>query len=111
RRRAPVPLQSQRSCQATLVPGFALSIIRVICHCWAIDRMLFTTQYSTRPDGNHRNMKVKMIGMPIMTFAWIGSGGVGLSLIWISMDAPMMTGRMKYGSLAERSWIQPSHGA
>ena len=48
-------------------------------------------------------MKVKMIGMPIITLAWIGSGGVGLSFIWISMDAPMMIGRMKYGSFAERS--------
>ena len=67
----------------------------MICHCWAIDRQLLTTQYSTSPEGNHRNMKVKMIGIAIITFAWMGSGGVGLSFICTIIDTPMMIGRMK----------------
>ena len=39
----------------------AASICRVMYHCWAMDRTLLTTQYSTRPAGNHRKKNVKMI--------------------------------------------------
>jgi hypothetical protein len=39
-------------------------------------------------------MKPKISGIAIMTLAWIGSGGVGLSLVWMNIDAIMMTGRM-----------------
>src|SRR5690606_761378 len=97
--------------QTGLPACLAPSIVRVICHCCAIDRMLLTTQYSTRPDGNHRNMIVNTKGSAIMTLAWIGSGGAGLSLIWMNIVAPITTGSTKYGSIADRSVIQPSHGA
>ncbi|KAG1376529.1 hypothetical protein G6F59_018252 [Rhizopus arrhizus] len=37
--------------------------------------------------------------------------GAGVSF-WVNhITATLMTGRMKYGSRAVRSWIQPSHGA
>ncbi|MCY1466822.1 hypothetical protein D9M71_852810 [compost metagenome] len=52
-----------------------------------------------------------MIGIIFITLACIGSGGVGLSICWISMVAPMTIGRMKNGSFTARSVIQPSHGA
>ncbi|MOA50565.1 hypothetical protein D3C78_1735940 [compost metagenome] len=76
-----------------------------------MERTLLTTQYSTRPAGNHRKKKVKMIGISFITLACMGSGGVGLSICWISMVPPMMIGRMKNGSFTDRSMIQPSHGA
>src|SRR3990167_4839722 len=57
----------------------AASILRVMYHCWAIDKTLLTTQYSTRPAGNQRKKKAKMIGISFSTLACIGSGGVGLS--------------------------------
>ena len=28
----------------------------LITYCWAIDKMLFVNQYSTRPDGNTKNI-------------------------------------------------------
>src|SRR5471032_1783602 len=89
----------------------AASILRVMYHCWAIDRQLFTTQYSTRPAGNHRKKKVKMIGIIFMTFACIGSGGVGFRRCWMNMVAPMMIGRIKNGSLIDRSVIHSRNGA
>ncbi|MNE12475.1 hypothetical protein D3C80_1052740 [compost metagenome] len=52
-----------------------------------------------------------MIGISFITRACMGSGGVGLRVCWKNMVAPMMIGRMKYGSLIDRSTIQPSHGA
>src|SRR5690606_13028236 len=64
----------------------AASICRVMYHCWAMDRMLLTTQYSTRPAGNHRKKKVKMIGSSFITRACMGSGGVGLSCCWRSEE-------------------------
>jgi hypothetical protein len=41
--------------------------------------MLFTTQYNTNPDGKKAKKAVKIIGKNCITFAWTGSGGVGLS--------------------------------
>ena len=43
--------------------------------------------------------------------ACIGSGGVGLSQVCSSVVTVISSGRMKYGSGADRSWIQPIHGA
>ena len=49
-----------------------------MCHCCAICRMLFTSQYSTRPDGKKMNSTENAIGMICITFACTGSViGVG----------------------------------
>ncbi|MNO05365.1 hypothetical protein D3C81_2267180 [compost metagenome] len=52
-----------------------------------------------------------MIGISFITLACIGSGGVGFNCCWMNMVAPMMIGRMKNGSLIDRSVIQNIHGA
>ncbi|MNY36984.1 hypothetical protein D3C86_1715120 [compost metagenome] len=52
-----------------------------------------------------------MIGIIFMTFACIGSGGVGFNCCWMNMVAPMMIGRMKNGSLIDRSVIHSMNGA
>src|SRR5688572_13032141 len=87
------------------------STTRLIFHCWAIESAVFVSQYSTSPDGNHMNIAVMITGMKPNTFAWIGSGGVGFSLNCAYIAAPISSGRMKYGSRADRSWIQPKNGA
>ncbi len=92
-------------------PWRPASIWRVMYHCWAIDRTLLTTQYSTRPAGTRGRTTVKTIGIIFIILACIGSGGVGLRSCWTNMVAPMMIGSTKYGSLIDRSMIQPSHGA
>src|SRR3569832_2374345 len=74
--------------------GFPPWIFCVITHCWVMDRMLLTTQYSTSPAGKKKNMTEKMIGMNIITLAWTGSGGVGFSLVCTNIETAMMTGRM-----------------
>src|SRR5690606_33997046 len=79
------------------------SIPRVIDHCCAIDKVLLTHQYSTRPAGKKNIIPPKTSGMIIMTLAWMGSGGVGFSLICRNMVAIITAGRMKYGSRTERS--------
>lgn len=80
-------------------------------HCWAIDSVLLTHQYSTRPAGKKNIIPPNTSGMIIMTLACTGSGGVGLSLICRNMVAIMMAGRMKNGSRTERSCTQRIHGA
>ncbi|MCY1466533.1 hypothetical protein D9M71_848660 [compost metagenome] len=52
-----------------------------------------------------------MIGISFSTLACMGSGGVGFNCCWMNMVAPMMIGRMKNGSLIDRSVIQNIHGA
>src|SRR3982750_1993325 len=84
---------------------------RLITHCCAIDRMLFVSQYSTSPAGKKKNMTENTSGMIHIIFAWTGSGGVGLSQTWNTLVAVISKGRMKYGSLADKSVIQPIHGA
>src|SRR5690606_8060405 len=76
-----------------------------------MDRRLLTTQYSTSPAGNHRKKKVKIIGNSFITLACIGSGGVGLSCCCTNMLKPMMIGRIKYGSLLDKSDNQNIQGA
>ena len=70
------------------------SMVRVICHCCAIDSTLFTSQYSTRPAGKKKKNTLNAIGMIFITFACTGSGGTGLSRVWMIMVAPISTGRM-----------------
>src|ERR1700712_2400170 len=83
----------------------------LITYCCAIDRILFVSQYKTKPAGNTKNMTEKASGMIHIILAWTGSGGVGLSQVCKRLVSVISTGRMKYGSLAERSVIQPNHGA
>ena len=46
--------------------------------CCAMERMLLTSQYTTRPEGKLRNMAVKIRGRNIMIFCWVGSEAGGL---------------------------------
>src|SRR4051812_17175689 len=80
-------------------------------HCWVIDRMLFVSQYSTRPAGKKKNITENTSGMIHIILACTGSGGVGLSQVCTRLDAVINSGRMKYGSGADRSWIHIIHGA
>ena len=73
--------------------GFFPNIL-LICHCCAIDNRLFTTQYKTKPAGKKKNMTENTSGMYIITFAWIGSGGVGFSLVCTNMETAIMIGKM-----------------
>ena len=59
-----------------------------------MDNKLLTTQYKTKPAGKKKNMIENTIGIYNMTLAWIGSGGVGLSLVCTNMDTAMITGKM-----------------
>ena len=52
-----------------------------------------------------------MIGMISMIRACTGSAGCGLSFVLTNIEIAYTTGRMKKGSGAERSLIQPIHGA
>src|SRR4051812_30294733 len=83
----------------------------LISHCCAIDRTLFVIQYSTRPAGKKKNITEKASGMIHIILACIGSGGTGFSAV-CSIDVSVISaGRMKNGSGADRSWIQPIQGA
>jgi hypothetical protein len=55
-------------------------------------KMLFTVQYTTKPDGNGANIIVKKSGKNINIFAWIGSGGVGFNFCCTHMLAPINIG-------------------
>src|SRR5262245_66665821 len=68
-----------------------------MCHCCAIDSILFTSQYSTKPDGNQKKNIPNITGMIFITLACTGSGGSGLSLVWMIMVAAIRSGRTKYG--------------
>ena len=59
-----------------------------------MESKLLVTQYKTRPAGKKKNMIEKTIGMYIITFAWIGSGGVGFNLVWTNIEIAMMIGKM-----------------
>ena len=73
--------------------------------------MLFVSQYNTRPAGNTKNIAENTSGMIHIIFAWTGSGGVGFNQVWNIVVPVISSGRMKYGSFAERSAIQPIQGA
>ena len=49
-------------------------------------------------------------GIHFITWAWVGSAGVGLRRICRNMLAPINSGSTKYGSITDRSWIQPKNG-
>ena len=86
---------------------FALSssICLFTHHCWAMDRMLFVSQYSTRPEAKMKNITLKTSGMISIILACVGSAGFGLSFTWMNIVAIMMSGRMNQGSGAARSLI------
>src|SRR5690606_10483011 len=102
RGRSPFPVP--RSDQASA------SMRRVMIHCWAMDNTLLVSQYSVKPAGNQSMNTVKIAGIHFITWAWVGSAGVGLRRIWINMLAPISNGSTKYGSITDRSWIQPKNG-
>src|SRR4030095_3442551 len=77
----------------------------LITHCCAMDRTLFVSQYRTRPAGKKKNITENASGMIHIIFACTGSGGAGFSHTWNRLVAVISSGRMKYGSLAERSVI------
>src|SRR5574344_2450582 len=83
----------------------------LITHCCAIDSTLLVSQYSTKPAGNMKNMKLKISGMNHIILACIGSGGTGFSAVCSSEDSVIKMGRMNSGSLADRSVIHKIHGA
>src|SRR3569832_1935082 len=76
-----------------------------------MDRMLLTILFCFWLVGKKMIFLVNATGMIFMILACIGSIGCGLSLTSRIDVMPMMIGRMKKGSGAVRSWIQPSHGA
>src|SRR6185369_5337321 len=82
----------------------------LIRYCCAIERMLLVSQYRTRPAGKKKTTE-KTRGMIHIIRACTGSGGVGLSQVWSRLVPVISSGRMKYGSLAARSVIQPIQGA
>ena len=67
----------------------------LMIHCCAIDRMLFVSQYSTRPAGKKKNITLKISGMNHIILACIGSGGAGFSAVCSSELAVIKSGRMK----------------
>ena len=111
----PDPAPSRRRCDRRddiggRVQRFAAalppSIMRLICHCWAIERMLLTNQYSTSPEGKKKNMMPNANGMIIITLACTGSGGVGFIFVCTSIDTIISAGSTYQGSCADRSVIQ-----
>jgi len=67
----------------------------LIIHCWAIDKMLFVIQYSTKPAGKKKNITEKISGMNHINLACIGSGGAGLSAVCSKVVKVMTRGKMK----------------
>src|ERR1035437_9717898 len=74
--------------------GLPPPIFLLITHCCEIDKTLFTTQYSTSPDGKKKNITENMIAMNSITLAWIGSGGTGFSLVWMNIEIAITSGKM-----------------
>src|SRR4051812_5344087 len=83
----------------------------LISHCCAMDSRMLVIQYSTRPDGKKKNITENASGMIHIIWAAMGWGGGGLSAVCSMVVRVITAGRMKYGSGAARSWIQPTHGA
>ena len=72
---------------------------------------MFVNQYNTSPAGKNAKNTVKITGKTFMTRAWMGSAGAGFRRCCISIAAPISSGRMKYGSRLDRSWIHSMNGA
>src|SRR5215470_16616799 len=96
-RAAPRPLAGQWA---------ALAFGRSMSFCWKIWSTFDTVQYSTRPAGKFRNIKVKMNGMTNIIFACRGSPVVGVIFCWMNIVTPMRIGRTYVGSWLARSQIQ-----
>src|SRR5450830_2139211 len=91
--------------------NFGGTPIRVLMsHCCAIDSTLLVIQYSTKPAGKKKNITLKASGMNHISLDCIGSGGAGLSAVCSKVVRVITSGRMKYGSGAARSMMQPTHG-
>ena len=60
-----------------LAPNTPRPMRVLMTHCCAMDKMLLVSQYSTRPAGNMKNIKLKASGMNFMILACIGSAGGG----------------------------------
>lgn len=52
-----------------LLSPYLFSYILVICHCWAMDRMLLHREYSTNPDGKKKKNTLNASGMICITLA------------------------------------------
>ena len=74
--------------------AFAVSGLNVLLmyHCCPIPKIFCMVQYRTRPAGKKKNITEKTSGRINITFACTGSGGAGLSFVWINIDAPMIIG-------------------
>src|SRR6201999_3086167 len=90
---------------------FSPLIWRLINHCCTMVSVLFVTQYSVRPAGNENSAALKASGISHIILACTGSAGAGCSETRSSDVAVIRIGRIAYGSMMDRSWIQPIHGA
>ena len=72
---------------------------------------LFVIQYSTSPDGKKKNMTENTSGMIHISLACMGSGGKGLSAVWMTVVMVITSGRMYQGSGEDRSVIHSVQGA
>ena len=83
----------------------------LICHCCKIVSVLLVIQYNTKPAGKKKNITENAIGMIHISLACKGSGGVGFNAVCMNVVKVMITGRIKNGSLVDKSVIQRIHGA
>lgn len=63
-------------------------------HCCAIDKILLTDQYKTKPAANPPKINVKTKGRNIKILAWVGSVGAGLSFCCNHIVKPMNIGKI-----------------
>jgi hypothetical protein len=95
RGRIPRCRKSSRRCgENPLHPQRFRPSCRLIIHCCAIASRLLTNQYKTRPAGKKMNITLNTSGMIHIILACIGSGGVGFSQVWNSVEAVIRAGRM-----------------
>src|SRR3990167_6812375 len=62
--------------------------------CCAMVSTLLVIQYSTRPAGKKKNMTENISGIIHISLACNGSGGSGLSAVWIMVVMAITSGRM-----------------
>mmetsp|Transcript_18435 Transcript_18435/g.29995 ORF Transcript_18435/g.29995 Transcript_18435/m.29995 type:complete len:367 (+) Transcript_18435:7295-8395(+) len=109
--------------------------LRMIRYCWVKVIVLFAIQYTTRPLAKLPSMNMKIHGIQAKIIFCVGSVGAGFSFCCSHMEIPRRIGRIprlkiskkpssgtpygrmpnrlkiELGSGAERSVIQPNHGA
>ena len=83
----------------------------LMSHCCAIDNTLLVIQYNTKPAGKKKNITLKASGMIHIILACMGSGGAGFNAVCSKVVSVITKGKMKKGSGADKSWIQPTQGA